>query len=261
MEPDDSSGEVVGDSGAAIEDRRSRYLLYCLSLYTTPVRLADIAYQVTVWETVTRKDDRSRDIATERHRTYMSLYHDYLPELRDAGIVKYDQEGDMVSFGPRKDALTDTLERYLSRELDTLLEAEQMVFDADAPRALPDDLHRALATSERRQLLSLLLDQPEMTLEDAAILLVDVPTDGEPATGMTDPDRLKTRLHHLHLPLFEDAGLVTYDAETKQIECEPLSEPVREAIRSATRSRRIQQATEPNRCAQFDAETARLDEE
>jgi hypothetical protein len=39
-------------------DRR-RYLLYCLYLYASPIRLPDIAYQVTVWEAETPRIESS----------------------------------------------------------------------------------------------------------------------------------------------------------------------------------------------------------
>jgi len=54
----------------------------------------------------------------------MSLYHDHLPALAGADVVRYEQDEDMVELGPAADGLTPSLETRLRREIDDLLGAE-----------------------------------------------------------------------------------------------------------------------------------------
>lgn len=245
------SGQVLTEVPAPLDCARRRYLLYCLRLYSNPVRLSDVAYQITVWE----GQDTGEDIAKERHRTYMSLYHDHLPELVEADLVAYDQQEDVVELGPREDEIADALDRALCREVDSLLAAEHSTFgDGEGQQSaggtgsgshtLPETLYRVLAAPERRQLLTYLLEHPQTTLDEAADVLVGWRTADERAVGPADHDRIRTTLHHVHLPALEDAGLVTYDLETEEVRLSSLTGPVREAIRSAARYHRT---TRPDR--------------
>jgi hypothetical protein len=112
-----------GDTAALLSNRRRRYLLYCLHLYANPLALPDIAHQVTVWE---RPD--SQDICLKaRLKTYMSLYHDHLPKLAGADVVRYEQDEDLVELGPDADRIRLSLETRLRRDIDDLLSAEGTV--------------------------------------------------------------------------------------------------------------------------------------
>ncbi|MDS0282863.1 DUF7344 domain-containing protein [Haloarcula onubensis] len=108
------------DAEVLLSDRRRRYLLYCLHMYANPLRLPDIAHQVTVWE----RPDSPSVCLRERLETYMSLYHDHLPTLTDADVVEYEQDEDMVELGPAADRLRPSLETRLRRDIDELLGAE-----------------------------------------------------------------------------------------------------------------------------------------
>lgn len=240
MENRDDHGDLAVDVSGLFDAPRRRYLLYCLHLFTNPVRLSNIAYQVSIWE----GEGTADDLVTARYRTYMSLYHDHLPELTAAGIVEYDQTEDMVELGARDPDLKDRLEEHLSRELDDLLRAEHATVGADTESALPDDLYRALAAPERRQLLSALLDRRELTFEEATTVLVGWQTTTEGPVGPDERDRLREALYHVHLPLLEDVGLLTYDREDDVVQLSTLSGPVRDAIRFATRQDRL---TPPDR--------------
>lgn len=225
---DDQTDEAENGS-ALFEAARRRYLLYCLYLYSNPILLSDIAYQVTIWE----GNQQSDDIAEERFRTYMSLYHDHLPELADEGIVEYDQQEDVVTLGPKQGEVEERLEHHLSQEIDTLLSAEQATLGNDLPAAVPDDVYRALAQSERRQLLSYLLDEQAVTLDQATDIIVGWKVTDEGAVGANERERIRGALHHIHLPLLEEVGLVSYDRERKEIQLSSLTEPVRGVIESA----------------------------
>lgn len=110
----------ASDPESLLSDRRRRYLLYCLHMYATPLGLPDIAHQVTVWE---RTDESDMCLKT-RLKTYMSLYHEHLPKLAGADLVRYEQDEDMVEFGPAADRITPSLEQRLHRDIDELLGAE-----------------------------------------------------------------------------------------------------------------------------------------
>ncbi len=225
----DDQAEETENGSALFEAPRRRYLLYCLYLYSNPVLLSDITYQVTIWE----GNQRSDDVAEERYHTYMSLYHDHLPELADEGLVEYDQQEDVVTLGPKKGEIEERLERQLSQEIDTLLSAEQATLGNDLPAAVPDDVYRALAQSERRQLLSHLLEEQTVTLNEATDIIVGWKVTAEGPVGPDERERIRGALHHIHLPLLEEVGLVSYDREREEIQLSSLTDPVRGVIESA----------------------------
>lgn len=96
-----------------LADRRRRYLLYCLYRYTNPVALPRVADCVTEWELSTPADE----VPDERLRVYMSLYHDHLPKLGEAGVIEYSQTDDTVALAPPADRLKPHLERTAESDL------------------------------------------------------------------------------------------------------------------------------------------------
>lgn len=102
-----------------------RYLLYYLSLYANPVRLPDVAHQITIWET----SEPAKDHLQDRLRIYTSLYHDHLPKLTEIDIVEYSQEEDMIELGPTVEEFMPAIERRFHREVEDLLEAEHCTFN------------------------------------------------------------------------------------------------------------------------------------
>jgi DNA-binding transcriptional ArsR family regulator len=249
MERTNDPGEGETDISALLEEVRRRYLLYCLYMYANPVRLSDIAYQIAIWE----GEEAVDDIAAERHRVYMSLYHDHLPELADADIVEYDQQEDMVELGANHSEVKDALEQQLSAEIDTLLDAEHTTFDETTPPAASGDLHRALAAPERRQLLAHLCDNPEISLDEATTVLVGWRATEEGTVRPEEREQIQNALHHVHVPLLSERGLITYDEESETIALSSLSDPVRETIRTATRYNRL------TRADQSDEDTETID--
>lgn len=223
-----SEGEI--GTREMLTDTRQRYLLYCLYLYRTPVRLSEVAYQLSVWEA----GDPSTDIATRRHRIYMALYHEHVPALADADIVTYDQQQDTLELtSPDIDLLAD-LEAALSAEFDDLLDAEADAYGDYTPRTLPDDLYRVLTSPLRRELLAYLLETPQNSLSETARTLATRVESSERADCETQRE-IRTALHHTHLPLLADIGIVTYDRDDGTIQLRSLPGPVREVIRSAHR--------------------------
>jgi len=113
------SDATGGASDSVLDDRRRRYLLYCLGVATTPLCLPDVAHQVTVWE------QEGWDICPDdRLETYMSLYHDHVPALASADLVRYEQSEDVVALGPAADRLSPPLWRRLRDDVGELRRAE-----------------------------------------------------------------------------------------------------------------------------------------
>lgn len=118
-----SSSKIAVDGLLAHPYRR--YLLYYLHLYANPVQLADVAHQITIWETNKPADD----LLKKRLRIYTALYHDHLPELIDSDIVEYNQEEDMLELGPPAAELVPAIERRFRDDVDELLQAERCTFE------------------------------------------------------------------------------------------------------------------------------------
>lgn len=207
---------------------RQRYLLYCLYRYSTPLKLADVAEQVLVWE----REGHPEDYLRERLHTYNDLYHQHLPVLREAGLVTYEQCDDTVRPGPALSEAESELEWYLASELGDLLSAEREAF-GDGVEPVPVRLYRALGVPERRHALHVLLDRPETPLAELAEALAGWQS---ARTGAVDPETRAQVLEDLrvvHLPALEEVGLVDYDAEAGTVVLSSLTDPVREVIRSA----------------------------
>lgn len=93
---------------------RRRYTLYCLYLYANPMRLSDVADQVTEWEHGRPGDE----LLEERLRTYNDLYHCHVPKLADADVIGYSQEENMVELASNVDPLRPYLERTVEKDLE-----------------------------------------------------------------------------------------------------------------------------------------------
>lgn len=115
-------GDVAerSDLPSLLTHRRRRYLLYCLHLYSNSLPLPEIAHQITVWE----QPDSAGVCPQARLRTYMSLYHDHLPKLVRADLIRYEQGADVVELGPAAARVRSPLESQLRRDIDELLAAE-----------------------------------------------------------------------------------------------------------------------------------------
>ncbi|WP_222919991.1 hypothetical protein [Natrinema sp. SYSU A 869] len=90
----DASAESLDDAFALLADQRRRLLLAVMRTYDEELTLPDAAEEVAVRET----GHSVANISAERVReVYLSLYHDHLPRLVDAGLIEYDQERDLVA--------------------------------------------------------------------------------------------------------------------------------------------------------------------
>ncbi|WP_262177241.1 DUF7344 domain-containing protein [Haloarcula laminariae] len=79
--------------------------------------------------------------------------------------------------------------------------------------------HRLLADGQRRLVIESLdtaTGGVDTTLEDIAVHLErEAERTGDESVGC--PAALRCRLHHVHLPMLDDLGLLAYDAATKRV--------------------------------------------
>jgi hypothetical protein len=74
---------------------RRRYAIRCLEDYGKSMALADLADEIAAWENDAPLTEVS---AEEVKQIYLSLYHKHVPKLDSAGVVRYEQERDMVQL-------------------------------------------------------------------------------------------------------------------------------------------------------------------
>lgn len=94
-----------------LADRRRRYALCCLYGRPNPVSLPDVADQITEWE----YGGPVEELLDERLHVYMSLYHDHVPALEAADLVRYSQSADAVALAER--ATEPRIERTVRADL------------------------------------------------------------------------------------------------------------------------------------------------
>lgn len=104
--------------------------------------------------------------------------------------------------------------------------------DETPPTLFADDqFYQALADRRRRRILAHLFSCGRCTVEE----LVDVLCGWEAATSRTvdssQAEQLRLELTHRHLPLLEDAALLSYDRDTDEVSIETLSELVEQLVR------------------------------
>ena len=96
LEYGDFSPEAVDAAFRLLADQRRRLFLDVVTTHNEELTLADAAEEVAE-----REAGRSVvELSPERIKeVYISLYHDHLPRLLEAGLLEYEQERDLVSPG------------------------------------------------------------------------------------------------------------------------------------------------------------------
>lgn len=75
------------------------------------------------------------------------------------------------------------------------------------------DAHRVLSSARRRVVLDVLEDRrTEVALDDLSAAVASQEDD------VASTKRVGITLHHEHLPMLDDVGLVDYDAEARRVE-------------------------------------------
>lgn len=140
-------------------------------------------------------DELARRIAestddADRQRVRIELYHSHLPKLEAAGVVE------------RRDG--------------RVAPADHPVYEAswwDVPERADATLDgmSALAHRRRRTVLSVLAQGAADSVSDLAVRVAAAETGSSvPVDGQTI-ERVRTSLHHVHLPKLDAVGLLEYD--------------------------------------------------
>ena len=97
----------------------------------------------------------------------------------------------------------------------------------------PDDLFKALAGPRRVTVLSILLDDPDRSVDELTDIIVGSDTTVAGPAGPDEWAQVKIELVHAHLPLLADVDLVDYDGVDDSVRLKDLAPPVERAIRYA----------------------------
>ena len=87
-----------------------------------------------------------------------------------------------------------------------------MAGDLTREREVVDSLYRVLANQRRRQVIRLLAERDDPT---TVADLTDRVRAADAGLDPSDRDRVALELHHSHLPMMDDAGVVEYDGEDR----------------------------------------------
>jgi hypothetical protein len=96
-----------------------------------------------------------------------------------------------------------------------------------------DAFYRALAFRSRPKLVASLLDAEASSLEGLVSLLCRWALADTHLVGPERRREFAARLSHAHLPILDDAGLVSYGPEAERADVEPLDGAVRDLVRAA----------------------------
>ena len=195
-----STDELLG----LLSSGRRRRLVAHLRASDGPVSLSDAI------DRVAEDDDRSASVATEFH-------HVHLPKLADADVVRHDRDADVLEAGANADRAVRLLESVTDEFSADSTDDRRSNALADA--CSTDAVFRLLADRTRRILFSLLGGNDEQVHVDDLAERVAAWKGDKPVTEVTADERetVKIELHHKHLPMLADAGVLDYDRETKTL--------------------------------------------
>lgn len=102
--------------------------------------------------------------------------------------------------------------------------------DSTAAEFASDGFYRALADKSRRRLLFALLTTERGTVDELAELLYGWAATTEEQANY---ERIRTALHHQHLPTLAAEGFVKFDSEAETVERVELPEDVQSLIQQS----------------------------
>ena len=94
--PRDCSQEQLSAALRVLSNPRRRHTLRVVREHGEEISLPDVADEVAVREHDRPLPEISAETVSD---IYISIYHDHLPRLVDAGLLGYDQERDLVRPG------------------------------------------------------------------------------------------------------------------------------------------------------------------
>ncbi|MFD1586985.1 helix-turn-helix domain-containing protein [Halorientalis brevis] len=109
-DPPQSDETDLGALFLALSHVHRRRVLQCLWEHGTELTLADVAEEVTAQQTETSIQNIEPETVT---RTYLSLYHQHIPQLEEADLVSYDQENDLVIATSERETVRSAVDTFL----------------------------------------------------------------------------------------------------------------------------------------------------
>jgi len=109
-DPPQSDETDLGALFLALSHVHRRRILQCLWKHGTELTLADAAEEVTAREAGTSIQNIDPETVT---RTYLSLYHQHIPQLEEAGLISYDQENDLVVATSDRESVRSAVDSFL----------------------------------------------------------------------------------------------------------------------------------------------------
>jgi hypothetical protein len=98
-----------------LQNERRRLVLKYLQGREDPIRMRDVAEQVSAWEHDTTVQQLT---SKQRQRVYIPLYQNHLTKLDDEGIIDYNQSRGIVERKPLADELDPYLDAFDSSDDD-----------------------------------------------------------------------------------------------------------------------------------------------
>jgi len=92
-----------------LQNERRRYVLKYLQGRDEPVRMCDVAEQVSAWEHDTTVEQLT---SKQRQRVYIPLYQNHLTKLDEEGVIDYNQSRGIVERNP----IADQFDPYLDAD-------------------------------------------------------------------------------------------------------------------------------------------------
>lgn len=88
------SGKLSGDGlFQVLSHSRRRAAISLLSEFGPSVKLPVLAEEIAAFEHDGPRDEQFEEL---RLQVYMTLYHNHVPRMQDAGLLEYHQERDLV---------------------------------------------------------------------------------------------------------------------------------------------------------------------
>lgn len=183
----------------SLSSHRRRRIVSILNDEDAPILERDLATHLVALEHEKAPAAVTED---ERHPVLVALVHKDLPLLEDAGLIDWSREDGCVTPTDHPALRTSKLDQ-----------------PADVSADEWSAVLEALANDRRRTVLSVLTQ--ESTPLDARALASRVGAREADVSVPEVPDEtvdsILTTLHHVHLPVLADAGLVECDTEQKLV--------------------------------------------
>ena len=107
----DVGGDRQDELFDVLSHSRRRFLLAFLQNAETPVSVEELTTELVTWEAQQPVPDRS---GAERDASEISLVHNHLPKMAEAGLIRYDYTRRTVALGDRTDEVQAHLQPLAS---------------------------------------------------------------------------------------------------------------------------------------------------